>query len=157
MPRSKEDDAARKREARSVAFQRKRLPRSKEDGAARKREERERKRSERQDTAIQNKTHGGSREHAGRPRKLSRGSQASSIWSPSSRARVAVDMLRCGASTCGAHNSPVCHIQSPSSRACWFILPAGAPLLFQLCIRDIRAGFHFVLQCSTCSAEATMR
>ena len=38
MPRSKEDDAARKREARSVAFQSKRLPRSKEDDAARKRE-----------------------------------------------------------------------------------------------------------------------
>ena len=102
MPRSKEDDAARKREARVMQptnEAKRKLPRSKEDDAARKREERsvalraqaaakqtaqdvvqptndaERKRRERQDAAqaqMQNKTHGGSREHAGRPRELSR-------------------------------------------------------------------------------------
>ena len=80
--------------------------------------------------------------------------QRPAFWSPSSRARVAVDMMRCGASTCGAYDPPVCHIQSPSSRAS-FTLPAGEPLLFQLCIRDIRAEFHFVLQCSTCSPLTT--
>ena len=72
MPRSKGDDAARKREERSVAFP--------EAAKKRKLQDAERKRRERQDAAqaqMQNKTHGGSRERTGRrPRELSRGSRA---------------------------------------------------------------------------------
>ena len=109
MPRSKGDDAARKREEHSVAFPEAAKKRKLQDAERKRRErddatqaqaaakqiaqgvvqptneaerklnEAERKRRERQDAAqaqMQNKAHGGSRKHAGRPRELSRGSRA---------------------------------------------------------------------------------